>query len=99
LTTEQNFPVLETNIINGEEYITLHHEVFQAFFNAIMAYTDVAESEMIRKINNEYNRSLKIKRRRIKNKKLKSILLVMYGLIENVSAYNGDKKEDKVQAK
>jgi len=85
MTNEQNFPIEEITTINGEEFITLHHEVFQKFFNSIMRYTDVADSEMIRKINNDYNRSLKIKRRRIRNKRLKSVLLVMYKLIENTA--------------
>lgn len=76
----KSFPIASREIINGEEFINLECDVFVNLFNEYMKYTKVPK-ELVRQVNKLYDDGKSIKRKRIRHKKQKESLLLMYDIM------------------
>lgn len=82
-----NFPVMDKVTINGEEQLILESHVFRDFFYEVSQYQDT-DPEVVDFLVNQFNKFDKIKKQRIRNKKVKQCICVMYKLL-----FYPDKKE------
>jgi hypothetical protein len=76
---DKSFPV-ENVIFQGKKYISMKSEVFHAFFLEMMKYMNVSEY-LINEINKRYDYAKRIKKKRIRLKKEKEALTVIYNLM------------------
>lgn len=76
---EKSFPIKEVTY-KGEKYVEMKSEVFHSFFLELMKYQPIDES-IIDAINNKYKKAKAIKRKRIKLKKEKEVLSLMYDIM------------------
>lgn len=81
---EKSFPV---DVIEGKGYVVMKSEVFIEFFNEIFKYKNI-DSLLLDEINKRYCNSQKIKRKRVRLKKEKDVLIVMYNILLNEIGYN-----------
>jgi hypothetical protein len=76
---DKSFPV-ENVIFQGKKYISMKSKVFHAFFLEMMKYMNVSEY-LINEINKRYDYAKRIKKKRIRLKKEKEALTVIYNLM------------------
>ena len=70
----------EQTVVNGKEYIHMKSDVFHSFFLELVKYSDV-DDLIVNEVNKRYNHAKKIKKKRIRLKKEKEILVVMYNIL------------------
>jgi hypothetical protein len=76
---EKSFPIEEV-VYNGEKYINMKSDVFYLFFLEVVKYKNISES-LLNEINKRYKQAKMTKRKRIRFKKEKEVLTVMYNIL------------------
>lgn len=84
------FPI-EREEINGEEFIIMDSDIFYNFFMEMSKYIKT-DKERVKFISNRYLKAKKIKRKRIRVKKEKQALNLMYYELYNASLKKSEVK-------
>ena len=74
---------MQKQTIKGKEYLLFKSEVFYALFQHVASNSNVDE-KLVKYLNVQYRKAIRIKKKRIKLKKEKQILLLMGDLLEDI---------------
>jgi hypothetical protein len=77
---KETFPFIETLTIKDREYIHMKSEVFYSMFISLTNHMDI-DDQIVNLIKKEYEKARKIKKQRIRFKKEKPLLKIMYSLL------------------
>jgi len=80
MNTEEKFPIIDTMVVRGKEYVLIDCDVFVNMFKTLMAVHG-QEQEMVQYLLKEYEKAKRHKKRRIRLKKQKQVLIVMYHIM------------------
>lgn len=76
--------------INGHDYVNIGSDLFHAYFNVFVDKNpDEINKELINLINKMWSKAIYTKKKRIKLKREKYLLLLMYGIMEKVMIRQG----------
>lgn len=77
---KEEFPIMDTVIVNGKEYVVMDCDIFAKMFAYLMSLRQ-DQFSIATMLNKEYEKSKRHKKKRIRLKKKKKIILAMYDVL------------------
>ena len=82
------FPIEQTTV-DGIKYINMKSDVFHALFLEMMGYSEL-DRDIVNRVDQRFNKAKKIRKKRIKLKKEKQALIIMYNIIDSEFIKKGE---------